>query len=217
MPAAAMPSRRLGLAAFGTAAAATVLSVLVLDAPAARFAHETFGGWSGFVALTHLVDPVLPLSATGFLVLGGAMALGWTAPPWARVAFGLCVATLLAIVTKDQLKYAFGRTWPETWIKDNPSLIRDGVMAFVPFHGGPGWASFPSGHTTTAVAPAAMLVMTTRSRWRWLGLLPCGLVAAGLYGADYHFLGDIMAGAMVGCLCAAITAAMLGGTQSADR
>lgn len=201
--------RTSGLIAFGLAAAATLLSILFLDRPAALFAHAAFGGWSGFIALTHLVDPVLPLSAIGFLVIGGGMALGWTPPPWARVTFGLCVAALLAIVVKDQLKYAFGRTWPETWIKDNPSLIRDGVMAFAPFHGGPGWASFPSGHTTSAVAPATALVMSSRSPWRWLGLLPCCLVAIGLYGADYHFVGDIVGGALVGSLCAAITVAML--------
>lgn len=200
------------MAAFAAVAGATTLSVLVFDRPAALFAHEVFGGASAFIALTHIVDPALPLSTIGFVGFGGALALGWTPPRWARVVLSLCVATLLAIVVKDQLKYAFGRTWPESWINSNPSLIRDGVMAFVPFHGGPGWASFPSGHTTTAVAPAAALVMTTRSAWRWLSVVPALLVAVGLYGADYHFVGDILAGAMVGCLCAVISVVMLRGS-----
>lgn len=214
--ASAMRSRSAPVAAFVGAACATALSIFFLDRPAASFAHVAFGGWWGFVALTHIVDPVLPLAAIGLVGLGGGLALGWTPPPWARVTLSLCVATLLAIVVKDQLKYAFGRTWPETWINGNPSLIRDGVMAFVPFHGGPGWASFPSGHTTTAVAPAAALAMTTRSASRWLAVVPALLVAIGLYGADYHFVADILAGAMVGCGCAAIAVAMLGGLLATE-
>lgn len=206
-------ARRLG-GALIVAAGATLLSVLVLDRPAALFAHDVLGQPWEFIALTHLVDPILPLSAFGFVAFGGGLALGWTPPAWARVIVGLCVATLLAIVVKDQLKYAFGRTWPETWVNNNPSLIRDGVMVFVPFHGGPGWASFPSGHTTTAVAPAAALVMTTRTVWRWLAVLPACLVALGLYGADYHYVADILAGVIVGCGCAAITVAMLREIQS---
>ena len=204
-------SRSGPVASFVAAAGATLLSILLLDRPAAVFAHAMLGQWWGFVALTHIVDPVLPVSALGLVGLGGGLALGWTPPPWARVVLNLCVATLLAIVIKDQLKYGFGRTWPETWINGNPSLIRDGVMTFSPFHGGPGWASFPSGHTTTAVAPAATLVMTTRSAWRWLGVLPAVLVAVGLYGADYHYPADMLAGAMVGCLGAAVTVALLRG------
>src|SRR5262249_8226653 len=52
----------------------------------------------------------------------------------------------LSAILENWLKFAFGRTWPETWVQDNPSLIRDGVHNFNPFHGGRGVAAFPSGH-----------------------------------------------------------------------
>jgi len=51
----------------------------------------------------------------------------------------------------NQLKYALGRTWPDTWIQNNPSLIQNGVFGFNPFHGGPGFASFPSGHVAASL------------------------------------------------------------------
>ena len=35
-------------------------------------------------------------------------------------------------------------------------------MRLVPFHGGQGWASFPSGHTTLATAPMAVLMIRLR-------------------------------------------------------
>ena len=58
---------------------------------------------------------------------------------------------------KTYLKLAFGRTWPETWIQGNPSLIRDGVYGFHPFHGGIGFTSFPSGHITAVCAVLSVL------------------------------------------------------------
>ena len=45
------------------------------------------------------------------------------------------LASVLAEVgtTSGTLAYAFGRYWPDTWVHDNPSLIRDGAYGFHPF------------------------------------------------------------------------------------
>ena len=95
------------------------------------------------------------------------------------------------------LKLAFGRPWPETWVNNNPSWIGTHTYGFRPFHGGAGWASFPSGHTTAITAPCAA-IWPQAGRWRpALVALPC-LVAAGLIGADFHFVGDCIAGALLG-------------------
>jgi hypothetical protein len=51
----------------------------------------------------------------------------------------------------------FGRTWPESWLGDNPSWIRDDVFGFFPFHGGRGWESFPSGHGEPGDGPLGRL------------------------------------------------------------
>ncbi len=201
----------------GLAVMATALSIFFLDRPAATFAHDAFHGGAVFVALTHIIDPVLPLAVIGFVLIGGAMLLGWSPPRAVMLIFQICIATLLAVVVKDQLKYAFGRTWPETWVNNNPSWIRDGVAGFTPFHGGAGWASFPSGHMTVTTAPMVVLMRTLGRIWRWICALPIALVAIGLYGADYHFVGDMLAGVMVGAYCAAVTLLIIETRRSVVR
>jgi len=63
------------------------------------------------------------------------------------VALTWSISVLTTWAMKNQLKVVFGRTWPETWTRNNPSLIRDGVFGFNPFTTGSGYESFPSGHT----------------------------------------------------------------------
>src|SRR5580658_10495109 len=114
-------------------------------------------GWSSCVTRIWRLPAVLRCAfcstsppATGILLgLAGLAALaGWRPGHWARIVIACCIAVLVAINLKDQLKYAFGRTWPETWVNDNPSWIGNGTYGFWPFHKGAGWASFPSGHMT---------------------------------------------------------------------
>lgn len=104
---------------------------------------------------------------------------------------------LLTESIKIQLKFAFGRSWPETWVRNNPSFIRDGVYGFNPFHGGPGYASFPSGHTAAICALMSVLwICYPRFRLLYAGCII--VVAIGLVGANFHFLSDVIAGAFLG-------------------
>lgn len=186
--------------------AATALCVLVaapvsyffVDRPLATLAYENLRPQRKiFDALTHLIDPFPALAA--LVLVWAAVVVARRAPvgpvleKLVRVSAGLCAA----IVAKDQLKYAFGRTWPETWVLNNPSWFKDGAYGFTPFHGGPGWFSFPSGHTTIACAVAAGLWVLW-PRGRPLYALGVALVAIGLVGADYHWLSDIIAGGALG-------------------
>ncbi len=193
----------------GADVVATVLLLLFADRGAATWSHATFGEPGreglkrGFIALTHLIDPLVPLSILGLLVLGG-MAAGAVSPfRHGRLILAACAATLVAVAVKDELKFAFGRMWPETWTNNNPSWIANGAFGFVPFHGGTGWSSFPSGHMTVITAPM-VIVMLAEPNWRWLAALPVVLVALGLYGSDYHFLSDMLAGVLVGGICAGV-------------
>jgi membrane-associated phospholipid phosphatase len=107
------------------------------------------------------------------------------------------MSVLLTEIIKSQLKFVFGRTWPETFVQNNPSFIRDGVYGFNFFHGGPGYASFPSGHTAAICALSSVLwIMAPKGRP--LYVLAVLAVVVGLLGADYHFLSDIIAGGFVG-------------------
>lgn len=197
----------------GFACAALIgLSIAFLDRDIATWTHAHFHGVRFFVWLTWLVEP-LPYLAVGLSAgMAVAMLSGWRPGKRGRQILACCLATLLALALKEQLKYYFGRTWPETWVDGNPSWIAQGVFSFQPFHGGQGWASFPSGHTTAAAAPMSVLwLVFPRLRWLWAGFVI--LVAAGLLGADYHWLSDIIAGAFLGAACGAGMSAVIADDQ----
>jgi membrane-associated phospholipid phosphatase len=81
-----------------------------------------------------------------------------------------------------------------------PSTLADGEVlefAFLSFRAG--WASFPSGHATTATACAVALAITfPRQSWAWLSI---GLVAAlSRAFLGVHWLSDCLAGMALGAL-----------------
>lgn len=55
---------------------------------------------------------------------------------------------------------------------------------------------------TEVTAPVAVL-WAPLPRWRLVLVLPVLLVAVGLFGADYHFVGDMVAGVYLGAACGA--------------
>ena len=89
--------------------------------------------------------------------------------------------------------------------RPNPSYFGNGVYGFFPFHGGQGYASFPSGHTAAATAFAGSLWFLW-PQLRWLGILLTLCVVIGLLGADYHWLSDIIAGGVLGATTGAVAA-----------
>jgi len=183
------------------------LSIAFVDRPAATWAHDTFRGMVVFPWLTWLVNPDLPvavvgLSAAGLVIAGLGAEFGWRPKGWSKTLIACCLAAVFAFVMKDALKFVFGRTWPESWIDNNPSWIKDGEYGFHFFHGGSGWGSFPSGHMTLITAPFAVLWQRD-CWWRWLCAVPILAVAIGLFGANYHFVSDMIAGFYLGVACAA--------------
>lgn len=177
---------------------AIALSILWLDRPWAEFAQgQAFKTIAIFPLLTKLADLFLPLALLGLAAAGLAALRGWRPGPTGGLLLCLCLAVAIALMAKTELKYLFGRTWPETWVGGNPSWIRDGVFGFSFLHGGQGWESFPSGHTTVTSAPMAVLWRRWPRFWA-LWALPVVLVAVGLLACDYHWISDVLAGAGVG-------------------
>jgi membrane-associated phospholipid phosphatase len=113
----------------------------------------------------------------------------------------LLVAIALNLVAtnaiKSGLKCVFGRTWPETWTDHNPSLIADGVYGFHPFHFSNAYQSFPSGHAAAAFALISILWLSY-PRWRWIYAIAGGIACFALVGLNFHFVSDVIAGAMLG-------------------
>jgi membrane-associated phospholipid phosphatase len=200
-------SRRTARLAALSAVVLLPLVILLFDRQVSSAVAATARAMPTMVRMTQISD-VLLVSAVVILTAAGlAWLFGWRPGRAGRVVVVACLAAFVSWAIKEQLKFAFGRTWPETWTNNNPSWIHDGVFGFFPFHGGSGWGSFPSGHTT--IISAAMMVLAIAwPRLRLLWVVPVLLVAIGLIGADYHFLSDVMAGAYLGAACGAVMAGL---------
>lgn len=194
-------SERRGPARLAITAAACLLlilcSIAFVDRPVALFVHAHLHGMSLFVDLTYIPEVLAPIAAVVVVWFGCGMALGRPWGPSGMVLLRCSISLFAAVGIKDRLKYAFGRTWPETWTHGNPSFIGDGTFGFFPFHGGEGWASFPSGHATATCAVLAVLWLHW-PQFRWLYLVIGALVAIGLIGADFHWTSDVIAGGFLG-------------------
>lgn len=189
----------LWCAAFVVTALAIVACYLWIDRPIALAMHRAVVShdYRWWTMLTRIPNPLVPLAAIIFVVLAVQLLRRRTLEGMQAVIFVAAVATIVTEVCKEQLKFAFGRSWPESWTGFNPSFIRDGIYGFHPLHGGHGYNAFPSGHTATACAVLAVLWFTYPKAWPlWLtgGLS----VAGGLVVLNYHFLGDVIAGAFLG-------------------
>jgi membrane-associated phospholipid phosphatase len=185
----------------GLAATSVMVAIAFqwLDRPIALFAHSQAGrSHHGiWVGLTHIPDPLIPLAVIAFVVLGLRALLGKAMSRHRAAALVGSVSVIVAETTKDQLKFIFGRTWPETWTHNNPSFIHDGVYGFHFLHGGEAYDSFPSGHMTATCAVISVIWLWY-PHLRWLCAIAALAVAAGLVGANYHFLSDVIGGAFVG-------------------
>ncbi len=181
--------------------AGTVLAVVItyqwVDRPVSLFAHDNLAQYRIFVRLTYIPEPFIPAAALVFLGLGLWLIAKRTLPRCAATVLICSISLMAAESTKNQLKYVFGRFWPETWVQNNPSFIRDGAYGFNFLHGGPGYASFPSGHLAVTCAVVSVLWICYPKFWP-LYILPVVAVSVGLGGANYHFVSDMIAGGFIG-------------------
>lgn len=192
-----MSALRNWLIGLASVIAATTISYLWLDQPLALLFHAQVQHPEPFVKLSHLPDPFVPLAVATFVCLGLWNLSGRVLSRLQNAALLCSLSLLVAEATKAQLKFVFGRTWPDTWFQRNPSFIQDGVYGFNFFHGGTEYASFPSGHMAITCAVVSVL-WRFYPAWRTLYILGALAAAAGLVAANFHFLSDVIAGGFVG-------------------
>lgn len=176
-----------------------VISYQWLDRPIALlvYSESQHGGHGWWAMLTHIPNPLVPLALIALVVLGLRALTGRSLRPYQAAALVCSLSVVVSEVCKDQLKFIFGRTWPESWTGNNPSFIRDGVYGFNFMHGGGAYNSFPSGHMATSCAVLSVLwcwYPQLRRLWVIAGLA----VGGGLVSLNYHFLSDVIAGAFLG-------------------
>jgi len=176
-----------------------LMSTLLIDRPVATYMSEhtrPLGLLRWTVELHRWADEA------ALIIIVACALLAVTAPRHrpSRLTATLFLTSGTVIVTraiKDQLQWAFGRTWPETWVENNPSYIRDQVFQFDFFRGGEAYSSFPSG-TTATIAAMFSVAWFWYPRGRVLYATVIGLVAGTLLTNDFHFVSDIIAGGFIG-------------------
>jgi membrane-associated phospholipid phosphatase len=189
--------------------AVVALCYYFIDRPVAFFVHDNRLPEHAFLKWLTYPPPILQSWAPAALAALFVRRAWGPFRRWELALLAACVGMILADQFRDSLGYCLGRTWPSTWIEDNPSLIRDGAFGFHPLHGGEGYMSCPSGHTARTVALVAPFWVSW-PRWRWALALAPAAVAVGLVGMNYHFVGDVIAGGLVGGVVGAYTARCCG-------
>lgn len=174
-----------------------------VDRPVAFFVHSH--KINSYLILKWLTYPPPILQTWAPLVLVVLMvrrAFG----PFRRaelVLLAACVAIIVADQFRESLSDVAGRYWPDTW-RGNPSLIQNNAYGFNLFHTGDDYGSFPSGHMARTLSLAAVLWIAYPT-WRWLCVLLSVAEACALVGMDYHFVGDVIAGGVIGALVGTYT------------
>jgi membrane-associated phospholipid phosphatase len=161
-----------------------------------------------FEPLTHIPDPFIPVGAAAFLIFGLRAVSGAPSRKLYDVIVACGISAVMTETIKNGLKWFFGRPWPETWRHNNSSWIGNQDYAFHWFQGGGQFSSFPSGHTAATFAVLSVLWICY-PRWRALYVLAALAVIASLVGANFHFLGDTIAGAFLGATVGWITVLLL--------
>lgn len=178
-----------------------VFSYFYIDRAVAIYNYQSnLYQWPIFRWITYIPGTIDALTPVVIIVLG----IKQTITPlrhFERVWWVISQNVAACIVIKILLKYLFGRYWPLTWIDHNLSLIRNNAYGFNWLHGNALRAAFPSGHT--AVTFAVMVVLWhVYPKWRWLYVTVCVAVMISLIASDYHFVSDVIAGAVLGYLTA---------------
>ena len=137
-------------------------------------------------AFTHLGD-----SGLLWILLCFALLLF---PKTRRAGGAVAAALILSLIcTNMLLKPLVQRTRP--W------LVVEGLTALVAEHD---MNSFPSGHTSAALAAATACWGTLPSKWRGIILALAVLMGLSRLYVGVHYPSDVLAGALVGAFCGSL-------------
>jgi membrane-associated phospholipid phosphatase len=188
------------LTSLASVAMVVVACVIWFDRPIALLAYEWFGRHRAVQHLAGTPGFFGPLAVLAFAVLLVRWFLARQFGTMDIVA-NLCIITIAIVEPlKSWLKFVFGRTWPAY---GQPSFIFEDAYGFHPFHGGPDFGSFPSGHSA-AVCAIAVILWTYLPSMRALCAATVAAISAALVAGDFHFLSDVIAGAFVGISLSAL-------------
>ncbi len=174
--------------------AATLASCLYLDHPLALFVRRLSLRRRALAADIPDLLFLTVLAAT-LLLWGGYLYRHYRGIDDTRTGFfHLAAWTVpLTYILKSVLKQLFGRMNTRGWLLHQPA------HDFRWFQGGEGYSGFPSGHMAVFVAFIAS-VWLCYPRFRPFYLVLTLVLGVALMATNYHFLGDVLAGAWLGVM-----------------
>ena len=119
-----------------------------------------------------------------------------------EIARQMLLAFLISGLIVQLFKNTITSPRPTTFFTHSPIHILDGITL-------KGNSSFPSGHTARTLAFVSVFWIAYPA-CRWACVAATVAVAVGLIGMNYHFVGDVVGGAMVGGLVGMYTAHLSG-------
>ena len=149
--------------------------------------------------LDYLLWGVSVFANAGTLILLVGMSLWWIDRHTFKEHYAwMILAVLVGGLTVQLLKYGVDRPRP---LHEFADLLRTGEVQIKVIGRALQHRSFPSGHTQAAASMSTYLACLYPRHWYWwsAGLLLVGLSRVYL---GVHFPSDVLAGAILGCLCA---------------
>jgi membrane-associated phospholipid phosphatase len=200
---------RRTLVAIGACTVVVVFCYYCVDRPVAYFVHDyRTAKLDGLKRLTEPPPLAQSWSPLVLTVLAVRRAFGpWK--QWQQTLFVACVSVIVADQFRKSIGDLFGRYWPETWHNDNPSLIGNGTYGFHAFEVGDDTGSFPSGHAARILGFATVFWLAM-PQCRWLCVLIAVPMLVALVGMNYHFVGDVIAGSVLGGIVGAWAVHLIG-------
>jgi membrane-associated phospholipid phosphatase len=181
--------------------AAVLICYFWIDRPVAFFVyHHQINKIQVFRWLTYPPPEVQNWSALVLTILMGRRAWG-PFLRWQKVLLVACLSLIVADDFRISLGDVCGRYWPETWTRDNPSLIGTGTYGFHPFQRGDDIGSFPSGHAARILG-FAMVWLIAIPGSRTICAVLCAPMLVSLVATNYHFVSDVIAGSVLGAIVA---------------
>jgi membrane-associated phospholipid phosphatase len=198
---------RRTLAAIALTAVAVIVCYYFVDRPVAFFVHRH--QLDRFEQFRWLTDPPPMVQLGSPLVLAALLVRRARGPwrPWQNTLLVACVSLNVADQARQSLGDVCGRYWPETWHNDNPSLINTGAYGFHPWQTGDDVGSFPSGHAAR-IAAFATVFWLGYPRGRGLCFVLAAPMLVALVAMNYHFVGDVIAGGVLGAVIGSYAVAL---------
>ena len=147
--------------------------------------------------IARIPNPAALVSVVVFVLLGIWRLARWPFGKLERAALASSGSVLIGEAIKDILKWVFGRPSPDLWEMSSLSATAAQNYQLHWFNGVEPFNSFPSGHMTAAAAVIAVLWMRY-PKFRAIYALCLIVVATGLVALNFHFLADVIAGALLG-------------------